>query len=274
MDSLYLPTLSPEIQQKIVSFLPSVDAVRFTQSSKSQREALHFSSITHPILSSIGWYGGYHDGDTSRRFLEIPMLLRSRIHSVVIRCGWKDQGWGNRKGEIFVEECNGKVVCSSGLAPHSLDELELTFHVKTSRTYSLCYKVGAGGGHELLVQNLEIQYIFFDEPGLYLSRHFRALSKHNALQINSFWFRFLLSCCQSMINQAENLKSSIDPFLSDFLETAGIAVNVSSLESLVELCFSLENEKLPDELSGLRDASDQYADEYSDSSQDGILWGY
>mmetsp|Transcript_17464 Transcript_17464/g.25227 ORF Transcript_17464/g.25227 Transcript_17464/m.25227 type:complete len:279 (+) Transcript_17464:111-947(+) len=275
-----ISALSPELQRRIVSHLSRKDAVSYSQASTNQNKALNLSAITQPIVSSIRWYGGYHNGDTPRKFLEIPLLLRSRIHSIVLRCEWKDQGWGDQKGQLFIKKGNDEnVIDLSGLlAPHLLDDFEVSFHVDASSSYQIWYKVGGGGHHhELLIRNLEIQYIFFDEPGLYLSKNFEALAKHNALQTNTFWFRFLLSCCQSMINQAQNLKCSIDPFLSDFLISAGIAVNVSSLESLIELCFSLENEKLPEEMTGLGDASGDFDDDEdtdSISTYDGILWGY
>ena len=102
-----------------------------------------------------------------------------RGHSVIVKCEWKDQGWGNRKGMLSVVKDDGKapndyqpwseaVVCGKEPAPHEWQELKLSFRVDhrdggdgvgDCPKYRLCARAGGGGGHSLQVRNLVVREI-------------------------------------------------------------------------------------------------------------------
>lgn len=75
----------------------------------------------------------YEESSTLRPFEWVPVLFPRRTHSVVLTCRWRDQGYGNRKGKLFVVAFpsnddvrkaamesieNGMIVYESPLASH------------------------------------------------------------------------------------------------------------------------------------------------------------
>jgi len=90
---------------------------------------------------------------------------------------WKDQGWGNRKGKLFVvaEEKNqpydrssqrfggGRLLYTSEIAPHEEHTLGITFQPKENETYHIWYVVGGGGGHSLSLFSVIIQALLLDD---------------------------------------------------------------------------------------------------------------
>ena len=103
-----------------------------------------------------------------------------RGHSVFLRCKWKDQGWGNKKGMLAVVRDGGKapddyqpwgeaVVCGKEPAPHEWEDLYLMFRLDgnegCSSTYRLCARPGGGGGHSLEVRDMTVrELLFVDSP--------------------------------------------------------------------------------------------------------------
>ena len=117
----------------------------------------------------------------------------STIHTVCLMCKWKDQGYGDCKGRIYVvahtthydknETCDdeqmlfdgGKVVCTSPLVSHSMEPLVITFTPSSNNNpttttttteqtdttyYYLWLKVG--GGNLLFIENLNVYTLVFD----------------------------------------------------------------------------------------------------------------
>ena len=91
---------------------------------------------------------------------------------------WQDQGWGNRKGMVFVVETLPSdptegpqkprapgdympipmcvVAMAQQCAPHVAEELHLSFRVKKKAEYALWYRVGGGGGHRLAISDCRV----------------------------------------------------------------------------------------------------------------------
>ena len=93
---------------------------------------------------------------------------------------WQDQGWGNRKGMVFVVETLPSdptegpqkprapgdhmptpippcvVAMAPQCAPHFAKELRLSFRVKKKAEYALWYRVGGGGGHRLVISDCRV----------------------------------------------------------------------------------------------------------------------
>jgi hypothetical protein len=103
-----------------------------------------------------------------------PLLLpeRPQIHTVMLKCRWNDQGWGNRKGMLSVVLAAGKapddyqpwsdaVKCGKEPAPHRPETLSLSFRPEATEKYKICARAGGGGGHSLDVSNLCVRTIAF-----------------------------------------------------------------------------------------------------------------
>ena len=95
---------------------------------------------------------------------DIPVACPGNAHSITIEGDWKDQGWGNRNGQLYIvaqnpEEENpsfesGRLVASSPIAEHKKTKVCLTFQPKANEKYQLWYLIGGGGGHSLHIENL------------------------------------------------------------------------------------------------------------------------
>lgn len=118
---------------------------------------------------------------------------------------WKDQGWGNRKGRVYLLlKRAGQTICEVGyqelgLAPHERAKvrLDITPESLNSRCAAfqqsaragdiveVWYETGGGGGHELNVEGLELALSF--ETGGFESdaTHSTAASLLSALRSNS-----------------------------------------------------------------------------------------
>jgi len=105
------------------------------------------------------------------------------VHSVIIKYRWRDQGWGNRKGTLFVVKNDGKapndyaapnpkfvIAQSKDVAQHEWSTALLSFRPERLEvsddhpnrepfacTYHLWERTGGGGGHSLYISDLEIR---------------------------------------------------------------------------------------------------------------------
>lgn len=102
-------------------------------------------------------------------------LPEGRVHTLFVKCMWRDQGWGNKKGMLSVVTAGGKapndycpwgpaVKCGKEPAPH--DESRLTMSFKPDdgeRRYDVCARAGGGGGHSLHVRDFVARPVIFVE---------------------------------------------------------------------------------------------------------------
>ena len=114
----------------------------------------------------------------------IPLLFSDKIkHSIKITCKWKDQGYGNRKGRMFVIRNKkvttslqhddlsgtGEIIYASPIVKHydSILKTEFTPMSNSSAvnndTYSIWCHVGQREGHTLDIKNLSIRYLVHEE---------------------------------------------------------------------------------------------------------------
>ena len=103
--------------------------------------------------------------------------LTSTVKKLTMSLTWVDQGWGNRKGEIFVKlmrpsasrDRDGKIAMVSekrglfGIAKHKEEEAktELTddpivIQAQPGDFYRFMRNAGGGGGHKLHVRNFRV----------------------------------------------------------------------------------------------------------------------
>ena len=123
-------------------------------------------------------------------YLDVAILTRG-LKSVKMVFLWKDQGWGNRKGQVWLQLVRrGEVIADSreqylALAPHSgrtnrggtleLEgrEVEVVGHPVVSLaargdTLRVARNIGGGGGHQLTVSQFNMTIVHkkeLDEEG-------------------------------------------------------------------------------------------------------------
>ena len=181
------------MQQKNITRLP-LDHLRTISSFLSSSDAIQFSNtcrLIHRDLS-LGLLDGttieelheHNADDIFHLWTEIPIPFEEKGHSVHFEAIWRDQSWGNRKGEVAitssVEKRPFEFIARSGIAEHHETPLRLTFKVEPGKKYHLMYKVGGGGGHSLHVHHVKRKYLIH---GAGLARMCNGISQGNDLQI-------------------------------------------------------------------------------------------
>ena len=157
----HLPEL---VLRRIADFLSPEEIVRLACTCKRIRSILpRYLVMFGKDFDIRGPNGGhwwpepYFDGP----------VLTARVKNLSLSMEWKDQGWGNRKGEIFVSlvrGASGQVVAERrgplGIAPHKWDtsKAELTddkvvTEARPGDFYRFTRNAGGGGGHRLTVKN-------------------------------------------------------------------------------------------------------------------------
>jgi len=246
--TLSFERIPAELQKRIANFLKYRDAFRLSQVNKQIKESLGMSTIRLPsaIPTKGIWAGSVRDGDIPRRCRKLPFLMKNRVHTVLLRGMYQDQGWGNQKGRFYIVASGAgfghRVVATSPLANHGETALKLEFNtVDDDATYTLWYKVGGGGGHTLTLANLTMQLIIFDEPGLCISKNFHALNSRKALGVSlSYHYILLRSSARALLAQMER-EENPDINMASFMESTGIDVTKRSLLALDQIASSMLN---------------------------------
>lgn len=157
-----------EINIRIASFLSVPDVIKYQNSCKYLKRTINLNILhkASPIeINDLHETGDYKTGHKIRPWTRItPLLFQSLTHTVKLTCVYKDQGWGNQKGNIYITEMQnsndqeiGKIIATSPTAEHQETRCRLLFEPKPGCTYGLCYKAGGGGGHELFVRNVKLE---------------------------------------------------------------------------------------------------------------------
>ena len=149
---------------RIADFLTPEDTTKLSMTCRRLKELLPtFLVMRGPDISSRGRGTGM---GTLETYFNGPKLHKSVKHLTVSVESWKDQGWGNRKGELFVRLMRAEDV----IVAERRDFFGLAEHVKTSAKlvmtradeavekaqpgdwYQFMKRVGGGGGHKLIVR--------------------------------------------------------------------------------------------------------------------------
>ena len=170
----------------IVQQLPPAEALRFAAASRTCR-VVRLRSPKSGLEASRTWHNSSsqycpHEWQKLR-------INEHSIHTVLLRCMWKDQGWGNRKGMLSVVAEGGQapndyqqwspaVMCGMEPAPHDWEHCHLRFcpqpiddalqlhssfvsRLDSQRTYTLYARAGGGGGHSLSIKDLTVRVLEF-----------------------------------------------------------------------------------------------------------------
>uniref|UniRef100_A0A7S4MHY6 F-box domain-containing protein n=1 Tax=Odontella aurita TaxID=265563 RepID=A0A7S4MHY6_9STRA len=169
-------------QRNTLEFLTPCDALSFASVSRRARE----TSVRLVRCSLLLGGGEFHGADccsirandressTARRWQEVILNSpTSRIHTVIIRGWWMDQGWGEQRGMLSVVvrggsappddgQWNKDVVTGKEPAPHGLEPIALSFRPRDGVRYELWQRAGGGGCHVLHVHGLEMRQLVFN----------------------------------------------------------------------------------------------------------------
>jgi hypothetical protein len=257
-----LLTIPPEIKQKIATFLCPHDAVQVGLTCVALRQSLSLSSLDPPLLlfARMDRVGDFEHGDYPVRAFRFPILNR-RVHSLSLGLRWRDQGWGNRKGQVFVTAISastvsqrrdafedGRIVFESDIAPHEQSALRINFVPIDSDIYYFWYKAGGGGGHSLHLSDGNLRTVIFDDEHQTIAHSYRNLTRIGVInpallfenappaQTQTFFPCLLVRIFQLLRHQLEQ-KRTPDEELVTYLQEHEIAVNqrsLSALEGLVQ----------------------------------------
>jgi hypothetical protein len=209
-DASLLSLLPLELQRRMVSFLLHEDAMNLTESGVASDRMIvralnpdrRYRFNIPPLL------GSYRTGDRPRpsglRLRSVADTSKEIVHSMTLHAQWKDQGWGNQKGGLFIvakpristkepdaAPCfsidfdvdddrdpfdGGRVVAmTTEMAPHEWGHVSLTFAPREGEAYYMWYRVGGGGGHELHIKDCRLETFVFDDMDSSFSNTYQVL---------------------------------------------------------------------------------------------------
>lgn len=190
----------------IAGYLTYLDVINLSCTCNQVRSQLSLNVTSPRPLLSV-FLVDVRSDDVHHGF-KLPVIVQVPVHSMLISMTWSDQGWGNRKGRIFLvaektnetygslgrhtdganpciaynrsEQFSGRrVVFSSGLAPHGEEKLKITFQPRERETYHLFYVTGGGGGHSLDLKDVKMQTLLFGDSSRRLVKAHDFLARSN-----------------------------------------------------------------------------------------------
>ena len=198
----------------------------------------------------------------------MPDVTKNNLKHINLKGMWKDQGWGNRKGRLYVTltntgngESHSIRVCNTNkdyTAGHQWSNINFTIYNDKTFTYNdtvtripsdtipnftlgnfkitLEYVVGGGGGHRLYVQDLQLetqQYRQGDEPLASLDKEFKVISKSTPADdwgggSSIFLDRHHVTCGDDGINSFRLTRPRVDKLSYNYDCLDGIGLPSSS----------------------------------------------
>mmetsp|Transcript_27830 Transcript_27830/g.47311 ORF Transcript_27830/g.47311 Transcript_27830/m.47311 type:complete len:303 (+) Transcript_27830:3-911(+) len=184
--------LPNEILPMAAGFLDPVDAIHLNSTCKKLHSKLSLSATCPRRI--INNFSRYNCDDDVHYGFPIPVPDQILCHSILLSMTWRDQGWGNRKGRVFVVEQEGErpatsepfggglIVYASGIGQHEDQRLDITLQPRQKRKYHLWYAVGEGGGHSLHLSYVNIQNLIFDNGSHCFGKAYNFLTRMGSLQ--------------------------------------------------------------------------------------------
>ena len=163
--SARLELLPAVVLQHIVTYLSAEDTVRLARTCRRLYSSLPSFVVMRGLDFHI--YGPRKGHWCPELYFNGPILTRP-VKRLTISLTWKDQGFGNRKGQIYVilMRKHKKIAESHswiGLALHEEEtkSAELSDHAVVTEArpgdrYTVMRNAGGGGGHRLIVNNFKL----------------------------------------------------------------------------------------------------------------------
>lgn len=195
----FLSWLPLELKCRTVAFLSPTDAVAF-----SEQLPEHGVTVTRlrpdrcVFARTPPLPGDIVTGDQPRCCNYYLPVLKASTHSLTVKFNWHDQGFGNRKGLVYIVALSknsnesftdatavaaenlpfggGRLVCKTlDPAPHENSPCELSFCPRDGEIYQLWYSVGSGGAHLLYLDDCQLQTCVFEDAQRIWSHNYQRL---------------------------------------------------------------------------------------------------
>ena len=151
----------------IAKYLSFVDLVNLAESSALFAHLQpEFQKVKGENFSIHGPRGGHFCPET---YFDVPILTRG-LKSVRMRFKWRDQGFGNQKGQVWLQLLKNSVVVADTredyycLAPPKLEQRKVLIsghaviqNAAKGDLLRVMRNVGGGGGHHLKVRNFRMK---------------------------------------------------------------------------------------------------------------------
>lgn len=244
-----LLNLPSDVLKNVANFIPAYDAINYANISKKTKDVLNlaiFDDTYSHQLTDQQWTGGYVDGDQERIWFRfMPLLLKNQIHTVQFTCIFRDQGWGNQKGQLYIREDKnrnnylGDIIARSPIAKHDETILKLSFQPKPDKNYTMCYTVGGGGGHELFVKNPCIRQLLYNNDGIVdVGNKFNHKSIAPVVN-NNFGSKMMIGIIDSLIRCIENDLDQDAGLASSFISVGFDTTNICELRAMKKFLINL-----------------------------------
>ena len=113
---------------------------------------------------------GPRDGHFCPEPYFLSPVMNQRVRSIKMSFRWKDQGYGNRKGMLWIELLRGSEIIASSyddfqaLAPHKEETREVVIKdhpvvdkIRKGDVLQFMRNIGGGGGHSLTVEDFKVK---------------------------------------------------------------------------------------------------------------------
>jgi len=228
-DPLHLLQIPSEIlKEGIIRFSETRDALNFQATCKNMKKLIDLALLQNALPFMIK-NESFRDMDDGWHLWEIlTPIFPDKISSVIFTCVFKDQGWGNRKSAISISEIDATtreiiiIVVQTPIAEHHLTDAHLTYMPNPSKLYALCYKVGGGGGHQLIATDPKVSTIMHNS--IYCKLH------NSKLPLEDSFFNTMLKEVLDMIFESgSDVIQKYPQFVSLF---NSIGLDVTNSESI------------------------------------------
>lgn len=220
-----LLSIGPDIKKRITDYLGPEDAISFSRTCKIVHDDLDLKILTDVYSYSKHLDAveqnfrplDYHEGDKERIWFRFfPIVLKNPIHTIKFTCYAKDQGWGNRKGRIYVRQdknennYQGDIVAESPLLDHEEMYVSLQFRPEYEKKYTLCYVIGGGGGHELYVKYPKVYTLFYHNNGIVDTANIFRAKDVVPLRNSNFGVKMLIGVVDRLIQDCKHQEATMD----------------------------------------------------------------
>lgn len=288
-----------EILANIVGHLAASDAIKLSHTGKQIQSQLSLAATARrKVLTERH---DYTRSDRPLKSFQVPVPSQDMVmvHTVLLSMNWRDQGWGNRKSQVFIiatkndlspygsdsrlstlnwegtriEFDGGRVVYESGIATHSKESLDITFKPKKDETYHIWYIVGGGGGHELYLSDANIQSLVLgDDQGFLDAYNFLVTSEvlqpiYKRLSTSPFHditLSTIFDSTRHLLTQGERIPLPMISFFGRYgIPERGLSVNFLDTVQKIRDCDQ-NQEDLPNQGVLNNDEYEDYLSEGSD----------
>jgi len=181
IQALFDAALIPPVVRLVTRFLESEDAALLRRVNRFFKKSISRHGLID--LANLHMRGEY--SDPNRSLSDHMISCRHPIEFMDLRADWRDQGWGNRKGQLFLRAIRPITYSNTQqkqLFEHSLcgvaEHQSVHVHLRVSGIFDnlepgdiimLFRHVGGGGGHELFVDKYRLIITWAYQRGTTLS---------------------------------------------------------------------------------------------------------